>query len=79
MQPSTLEKIKLIIATQTGLEPEDVDLEQYLEDDLNLDEVEFADILQQIEEEFEIEINHEEARDLDTVEDLVNLIEESFS
>lgn len=67
------EKVQKIIATQLGIDEEDITLETDI-DDLCADSLDFVEMLMAVEEEFDIEITDDEADKIDTVGDLVECI-----
>ncbi len=73
------EKVQQITAKQLEIEEEEVTLESNLDDDLGADAIDFIEILIAIEEEFDIEIPDEDAEKLDTVNDIVEYIQQSIS
>ena len=71
-----IEKTKNLISQKAGVDPKEIKMENYLEDDLNLGELEIAELLGEIEESFEIELDGEET--FETVEDLIGAISEKL-
>lgn len=69
------DKIKEIIADQTGKEPEDITLETNVRDDLGADSLDLFQIINEIEDEFDVKI--EDAEAIKTVEDAVKFVEEN--
>lgn len=67
-----LEKIKKVIATQLGIEEEEIKLETSFED-LGVDSLDLFQIIIELEEQFGVQI--EDAESIKTVEDAVNYIE----
>jgi acyl carrier protein len=68
-------KIKKIIADKAGVEPSEIHEESYFEDDLNLGDMELVDIIEELEEEFHIDLA-DEKKDIETVGDLIEAIAE---
>jgi acyl carrier protein len=56
---------------------EDVNPDQYFYDDLNLEPLDFADLILKIEQEYKITIPKEEISKILKVEDLVKIIEDN--
>ena len=67
--------IKKIIEEKTGLEPSEITLDSYFEDDLNLGEMELIEILSELEEKFNTDLM-EQRENIETVQDLVDLLSE---
>ena len=71
---STDKKIKRIIAEQLGLHEEEIKNEASLIDDLGADSLDIVELVMAMEEEFDIEIDDEDAQKIATVQDAVNYI-----
>ena len=69
----TFEKIKAIIVEQLGKEEEEVQLTTRLKDELDADSLDLFQIINDIEDEFDVKIDTEEG--LETVQDLVNYVD----
>ena len=69
----TFEKIQAIIVDQLGKEEEDVQLTTRLKDELDADSLDLFQIINDIEDEFDVKIDTEEG--LETVQDLVNYVD----
>lgn len=67
------EKIKEIIVDQLGVEESEVTLETSFENDLEADSLDIFQVINEIEDEFDITIDTDQ--DLKTVGDLVNYVE----
>jgi acyl carrier protein len=76
MNPS--EKILKKIAEHLTLNPEDLDRHAMLREDLNLGPLELNDLLNDLSDEFDIVLKNEDVEKLETVEDLVVLIEDNM-
>lgn len=68
-----LEKIKEIIVEVTDIEPEEITLKTNIKDDLDIDSLDLFQIVNEIEEEFDIKIEDVEA--IATVEDVIKFVE----
>ena len=68
----TFEKIQAIIVDQLGKE-EEVQLTTRLKDELDADSLDLFQIINDIEDEFDVKIDTEEG--LETVQDLVNYVD----
>lgn len=69
-----LDKIKEIIAEQTGKEVEDITPETSVMEDLEADSLDLFQIINDIEDEFDVKIENTEA--IKTVADVVKIVEE---
>ena len=69
----TFEKIQAIIVDQLGKEEEEVQLTTRLKDELDADSLDLFQIVNDIEDEFDVKIDTEEG--LETVQDLVNYVD----
>ena len=69
----TFEKIQAIIVDQLGKEEEEVQLTTRLKDELDADSLDLFQIINDIEDEFDVKIYTEEG--LETVQDLVNYVD----
>lgn len=69
----TFEKIRGIIVEQLGKDVEEVQLSTKLKDELEADSLDLFQIINDIEDEFDVKIDTEEG--LETVEDLVKFVE----
>lgn len=69
------EKIREIIAEQTGKDVEEITLETNVKEDLDADSLDLFQIINDIEDEFEVEISDPEI--IVTVQDAVNFVEEN--
>lgn len=69
----TFKKIQAIIVDQLGKEEEEVQLTTRLKDELDADSLDLFQIINDIEDEFDVKIDTEEG--LETVQDLVNYVD----
>ena len=69
-----LEQIKEFIAEQLGKDPSEITMETNIQSDLEADSLDLFQIINDIEDEFDVKI--EDAEDVVTVADVVKLIEE---
>ena len=68
-------KIKKVIAEKTGLEPAEISQDSYIADDLNIGEMELLEILEELEDNFHVNLI-EESGSFETVQDIIDLLEE---
>ena len=71
------EKLQGIIAEVLNIEPEEVNMGSTFVDDLGADSLDIFQIIMGIEEEFDIEIDNEEAEKIATVQDAVDQIKKA--
>ena len=69
----TFEKIQAIIVDQLGKEEEEVQLTTRLKDELDADSLDLFQIINEIEDEFDVKIETEDG--IQTVQDLVTYVE----
>lgn len=70
------ERVKELIAEQLGLQPEDIRPECSFVDDLGADSLDLVELLMAFSEEFDIEIDDEEAENIVTVADVLEALRE---
>ena len=68
------EKLKKVIAEVLSVDPEEITMDTTFMDDLGADSLDVFQIIMGIEEEFDIEVPSEEAENITTVEEAVELI-----
>ena len=71
------EKLQEIIADVLNVDPNEVTMETTFADDLGADSLDIFQIIMGIEEEFDIEIDNEEAEKIATVQDAVDQIKKA--
>ncbi len=69
------EKIREIIAEQTGKDLDEITMETSVKDDLEADSLDLFQIINDIEDEFDVKI--EDVENIKTVGDVVKLVEAS--
>lgn len=70
------ERVKELIAEQLGLQPEDIRPECSFVDDLGADSLDLVELLMAFSDEFDIEIDDEEAENIVTVADVLEALRE---
>jgi len=65
-----------IIVEQLGVSEEEVTIEASFIDDLGADSLDLVELIMAMEEEFGVEISDEDAEKIQTVQDVVNYINE---
>ena len=71
-----LEEVKEIITRYVKVEPEKITLESKLNEDLDADSIDIADVVMDIEEKYGFEFSDEDAENIVQIKDLVKVIEE---
>lgn len=71
------DKIKEIIIDQLGVEEDAVTLEANIQDDLNADSLDIVDLIQNIEDAYDLSIPDEAAENIKTVGDIVSYVEKN--
>ena len=71
------EKLQQIIAEVLNTEPDEITMNTTFVDDLGADSLDIFQIIMGIEEEFDIEIDNEEAEKITTVQDAVEQIKKA--
>ena len=72
-----LEKVKEIVADSLGADVSTMTAETSFKEDLGADSLDVFQIIMGIEEEFDIEIDNEEAEKITTVQDAVDQIKKA--
>ena len=67
-------RLKKIIAVQLGIDELEITEDSHLQDDLNADPISIADLIVEIEKEFNIKILQNQAADFNTVGDILSFI-----
>lgn len=75
----TFDRIKKIIIDHTDIEENKITLDSSFSDDLGADSLDVVEIVMALEEQFEIEITDEEAQNLNTLKDTVDLVNNKLS
>ena len=73
----TFDKIKELIAEQLGVDEDSITLETNLIKDLEADSLDAVEIIMAFEETYDFEIPDEEAEKFQTVQDLVDYVEDN--
>ena len=74
----TAADILKVIAEHLTINPEDLEKDALLREDLNLGPIQLNDLLHELSEKFDVAIRPEEVEKLETVDDLVVLIEDNL-
>lgn len=73
------EKLKQIIADVLNVDADEITMDTTFVDDLGADSLDIFQIIMEIEEEFDIEINNEDAEKIATVSDAVEQIKTALN
>ena len=68
------EKIKTIVADQLGADADEITMESTFIEDLGADSLDVVELVMAMEDEFDIEIDEDEAENISTVGDVVEYI-----
>ena len=71
----TFEKIRAILSEQLSVDEEYISLESNIIDDLGADSLDLVDMAMTVEDEFGVELPEEMLEKVQTVEDVINYIE----
>lgn len=69
------EKVRDIIAEELGIEVDTIKLESNLTDDLGADSLDAIELIMAVEEEFDVQIDDNEASNIKLVSDIVTYLE----
>ena len=75
----SLEDVAPILANQLVIQPEIIKLDSKLKEDLGGDSLDAVEIVAAVEEKFKIEIENDEVLQIQTVADLIQIIEKKGS
>lgn len=71
------EKVKALIVDQLGVDESSVEMDTDIVRDLGADSLDIVDLIMSLEEEFDVAITDDDAKELVTVEDIVEYIKEN--
>ncbi len=71
---SYINEIRGLIMEKTGVDPEEITDDSFFEDDLNIGELEFAELLEEIEERYELDDLIDKKDEIETVGDLMEIL-----
>jgi acyl carrier protein len=72
-------RIKIIFNETMGLQETAITHEAHLSKDLGVDSLDFAELIMEFENEFDIRIPHEDAEELQSVKDVESYIKKSMA
>lgn len=67
------QKIIKIISLHLGIPKNEIQENSYLKEDLNAQNIEIADLLMKLEKEFSIRLSPQEAQNIETVRDIIDI------
>lgn len=73
-QEEILKKVISIVMDKLGVNEDQVTLESKLNEDLGADSLDKVELIMEIEKEFDIAVNDEDAENVTTVSDIVELL-----
>ena len=68
------EKIFAMLESMAPLDSTEMALKSKLMDELELDSLDIMELIMKIEDEFKIQITKDEAKEIDTIEDIIDLV-----
>ncbi len=71
----TFEKIRTILSEQLSVDEEEISLDSNIIDDLGADSLDLVDMAMTVEDEFGLELPEEMLEKVQTVEDIINYID----
>jgi acyl carrier protein len=75
---SVEEKVKAIVVEQLGVSADEVSPESKFVEDLNADSLDLTELIMAMEEEFDIEINDDDAQNIVTVQNAIDYIQKNI-
>ena len=75
MAATVEERVKKIVVEQLGVKEEDVTNDASFVDDLGADSLDTVELVMALEEEFEVEIQDEEAEKITTIQQAIDFVE----
>jgi acyl carrier protein len=74
MSNDILNRVIKVVANELSIEESEVNPDSSFQDDLGADSLDLVELIMAIQEEFDISINDETSKDIKTVQDVVNFI-----
>ena len=74
MSDELLNRLKGIISTHLGVDEAEIKVDSHLKEDLDADPLSIADLFNDIEKEFDINLEQNQTSQISTVGDILNLI-----
>jgi len=70
-----LDKVKPLMAEALNLNEDEITLEANLKDDLGIDSLDAVELIMELEDEFDVKIEDEEAQAFVTIADIIKTLE----
>jgi acyl carrier protein len=74
MSNDILDRVTTVVASELTIDPSEVVPGASFQDDLGADSLDLVELIMAIQEEFDVTINDETAKDIKTVQDVVDFI-----
>ncbi len=74
---TTFEKVKELLANQLSVDPEKITIDSDIVKDLGADSLDIFEMLMTMEEEFDINLPDDKAKEIKNISDLVDFIDQS--
>ena len=71
------EKIREVLAEKTGIDKEKITMESSIVGDLNIDSIGMIDLIMELEDEYGIEFDEDDADSIKTIADVVDYIQKN--
>ncbi|MEX0621610.1 MAG: acyl carrier protein [Candidatus Woykebacteria bacterium] len=78
MSDEIFKKVRRVISDQLGVEGSEISTTSHLQEDLDADTLSKGDLIDAIEKEFNVEFEPEQTSNVNTVEDLVNIVSDQL-
>lgn len=72
-----LNKIKKIVSEKTGIDLSEISEDSFIGDDLNIGEMDLIEMLEEMEENFQVNLV-EKADSFETIQDIIDVLEEKI-
>lgn len=79
MAATIVDRVKKIVEEQLGVKPDDITPDASFVDDLGADSLDTVELVMAFEEEFDIEIQDEDAEKITTIQQAVDYIESKLA
>lgn len=72
------EKIRDVLSEKTGIDKEKITMESSITGDLNIDSIGMIDLIMELEDEYDIEFDEDEADNIKTIADVIDYINKNI-
>lgn len=76
MTTSTIDRLRSILDAQLSITPDEVDPGSSLRDDLGMDSLDAMEFITILSEEFDVQIDDEDLKNLATISDVVTMLDQ---